>query len=338
MKLRRRMPALSAIASRLSFATKSSKSTSIDCQNSAKAHSPLNESSPPIHRNSVATVSLQGHLSLNPSSSSIGNNNSPASLKLTNISSPPVPNGKIIELINEVKDLTKSILIEKIGDQVPDHPDSLLSCESRGTKFGGNSPLIGSLCDLIERVWAHGAFTLHQDNSSCCPLWRHLLACTRLKYLDSRTTRQEFTDGSHLNVLSTKPGETTELDMMFVDDHHQAQQTNLFSSKFNNWFRTNVFKTILVLKDVKTDVGKARAFIKLSLERKKLSKHLKTLIGDQGLLNSLYKPYAFLRCEDEREQFLMYLLTLNAVDLPCFTSTFVSVINTRRMNMNKATI
>jgi hypothetical protein len=170
-----------------------------------------------------------------------------------------------------------------------------------------------------------------------------------LKYLDSRTARQEFTDGSHLNVLSTKAGETTELDLMFVANH-QNQQTNLFSSKFNNWFRTNIkfdsltrdliddFKTILVLKDVKTDVGKARAFIKLSLERKKLSKHLKTLIGDQELLNSLYKPYAFLRCEDEREQFLMYLLTLNAVDLSCFTSTFVSVINTRRLNTNKATI
>uniref|UniRef100_A0A6G1S6Q4 DENN domain-containing protein 5A n=1 Tax=Aceria tosichella TaxID=561515 RepID=A0A6G1S6Q4_9ACAR len=353
MKLRRRMPALSAISNRLSFATKSSKSKSIDYQNSiVNSIPPLNDTSPPLHRNSVATVSLQGNLSLNPSSPSISSinrpnfsGNSPSSLKTNAISSPPVPNGRIIELIEQVKNLTKRILIEKIGDQVPDNPDSL---RKRG-KFGCNSPLIGALCDIIERVWAHGAFTSHQDSSSCCPLWRHLLAFTRLKYLDSRTTKHEFTDGSHLDVLSTRPGETTELDMMFVGDQ-QTQQTSRFSSKFNNWFKTNIkfdsltrdliddFKTILMLKDVKTDVGKARAFIKLSLEGKKLSKHLKTLIGDQELLNSLYKPYAFLRCEDEREQFLMYLLTLNAVDLPCFTSTFVNVINTRRMNTNKGTV
>ena len=39
---------------------------------------------------------------------------------------------------------------------------------------------------------------------------------------------------------------------------------------------------------------------------------------------SLYKRYAFLRCEEEREQFLTHLLTLNAVDLCCFTNTFTT--------------
>jgi len=38
----------------------------------------------------------------------------------------------------------------------------------------------------------------------------------------------------------------------------------------------------------------------------------------------VYKPYAFLRCEEEREQFLYHLLSLNAVDYFCFTNSFTT--------------
>lgn len=371
MKLRRRVPGLASIASHLSSRAKkwsSNSSTSVDVHDSNSGNNarinPLQlTSSPPIHRNSVATISLQGHRSLNPNlhpspiisanCNSINNGilspNSHSSLKPT--ASPmtqPTPNGKITELINEVKDLTKGILVENMGsnDLYQHQTSSIVKSKKlqgfyNGGGSGANNTLIGSLCDLIERVWAHGAFVSHQDNIACCPLWNHLIAFTRLKYLDSKPSKHEFADGSHLNVLSPAPkSETNELDRMIV---HQ-NQSNLFGHTFN-WFKSNRFeqigplardlindlKTIHTLKDVKTDVGKARAFIRLSLELKKLSKHLKTLLGDQTLLNSLYKPYAFLRCEEEREQFLMYLLTLNAVDLPCFTTTFVNVINTRKM-------
>lgn len=367
MKLRRKIPGLASIASRLSFANKSSHMSaiaSVDHGTDVGVNQTPITSSPPIHRNSVATVSLQGHLSLNPTIvqahklSPIASNNhtnsgschhpagpmqdsnSPMSLRTTIPVSQPVPNGKIVELINEVKDLTKRILIDKM-DTPSDQLAAMHSMKSHSRDFGslkgGNNTLIGALCDLIERVWSHGAFVAHHDNTACCPLWNHLIAFTRLKYLDSKPSGKfEFPDGSHLNVLSSK-GETTDLDLMVV------QNTNIFSQSIN-WFKSKRFQQIgpmardlindlsqiHTLNDVKTDVGKARAFIRLSLEKKKLSKHLKTLLGDQTLLNTLYKPYAFLRCEEEREQFLMYLLTLNAVDLPCFTTTFVSVINTRR--------
>lgn len=36
----------------------------------------------------------------------------------------------------------------------------------------------------------------------------------------------------------------------------------------------------------------------------------------------MYKRYAFLRCEEEREQFLYHILSLNAADYRCFTNTF----------------
>ena len=367
MKLRRRMPALSALANRLAFSKSSSKSIAFDnfdgpTDESRKQQVP-SPSPPPkgVHRNSVATISLKNPISLNPDLNSLGRfpnsiHQAPTSLRPSaalshgnNSQQQPVPNGKIVELINQVKDLTKRILIDKMDDSA-----GLLTEDTTVAKAKlfndsncANNLLIGELCDLIERVWSHGAFTDHQGNSACCPLWNHLVAFARLKQLDSRRSirHNEFADGSHLNVLSPK-SESTELDFL--------QTSNSPKNKFGNfnWFKSYNSKykqielaarelmedvrKIITFRDVKTDVGKARAFIRLSLERKKLSKNLKTLIGDQTLLNSLYKPYAFLRCEDEREQFLMYLLTLNAVDLPCFTTTFVSVMNTRRTLSNKS--
>ena len=38
------------------------------------------------------------------------------------------------------------------------------------------------------------------------------------------------------------------------------------------------------MKDIKTDIGKSRAFIRLALERKLLSKHLRTLLSNQELM------------------------------------------------------
>ena len=39
----------------------------------------------------------------------------------------------------------------------------------------------------------------------------------------------------------------------------------------------------------------------------------------------LYKRYAFLRCDDEKEQFLYHLLSFNAVDYFCFTNVFTTI-------------
>lgn len=80
------------------------------------------------------------------------------------------------------------------------------------------------------------------------------------------------------------------------------------------------------MNEIKTDVGYARAWVRLSLEKKMLSTHLKELLSDSYLLRSLYKRYAFLRCEDEREQFLYHLLSLNAMDYFCFTNSFVNTV------------
>ncbi|XP_070503270.1 DENN domain-containing protein 5B isoform X3 [Chironomus tepperi] len=81
-------------------------------------------------------------------------------------------------------------------------------------------------------------------------------------------------------------------------------------------------RNILSMHEIKTDIGYARAFVRLTLEKKVLSRHLKTLLSDVSILRSMYKRTAFLTYEEEKEQFLYHLLTLNAVDYFCFTSVY----------------
>lgn len=89
-----------------------------------------------------------------------------------------------------------------------------------------------------------------------------------------------------------------------------------------NLFYFYFLRNILALTDIKTHIGYARAWIRLALEKKLLSKHFRTLLSDTVLLRSLYRRSAFVRCEEEKEQFLYHLLTLNAVDYFCFTNTY----------------
>ena len=45
-----------------------------------------------------------------------------------------------------------------------------------------------------------------------------------------------------------------------------------------------------------------------------------------------YREYAFLRTEEEREQFLCHLLTLTARDFTCFTTGFSNASKEREQN------
>lgn len=85
-------------------------------------------------------------------------------------------------------------------------------------------------------------------------------------------------------------------------------------------------RNIQSMSDFKTELGMARAWVRLALEKKQLSKHLRVLLSDQSILRIQYKRAAFLRSEEEREQFLYHLLSLNAVDYFCFTSTYPTTV------------
>ena len=69
----------------------------------------------------------------------------------------------------------------------------------------------------------------------------------------------------------------------------------------------------------------ARAFVRLSLEKKLLADHLRQLLKEGELLRALYKKHAFLRQEEEREQFIYQLQSLIVVDYFSFSNYFRSI-------------
>ncbi len=100
-----------------------------------------------------------------------------------------------------------------------------------------------------------------------------------------------------------------------------------FTQKFNVFYQKLIIfsRNVQGISEIKTEIGYARAWVRLSLEKKVLSKHLGGLLSDTELLRGFYKRTAFLRSEDEREQFLYHLLTLNAADYYCFTNTYLNI-------------
>uniref|UniRef100_A0A8C2AKE5 DENN/MADD domain containing 5B n=1 Tax=Cyprinus carpio TaxID=7962 RepID=A0A8C2AKE5_CYPCA len=197
-------------------------------------------------------------------------------------------NWKFVEgLLKECKMKTKRMLVEKMGREAVE----LGHGEVNITGLEENT-LIASLCDLLERIWSHG-LQVKQGKSA---LWSHLL---------HYQTREEKNE--QLGQEKRKPESSVGLPALHVSVIQDMRH-------------------IQNMGEIKTDVGRARALIRLSLEKKLLSQHLKQLLSNQALTKKLYKRYAFLRCEEEKEQFLFHLLSLNTVDYFCFTSVFTTIM------------
>nr|BAC34394.1 unnamed protein product [Mus musculus] len=203
-------------------------------------------------------------------------------------------NWKFVEgLLKECRMKTKRMLVEKMGHEAVE----LGHGEANITGLEENT-LIASLCDLLERIWSHGLL-VKQGKSA---LWSHLL-----QFQDREEKQEHLTDSPVALGPERRKSDSgvmlPTLRVSLIQDMRHIQN----------------------MTEIKTDVGRARAWIRLSLEKKLLSQHLKQLLSNQPLTKKLYKRYAFLRCEEEREQFLYHLLSLNAVDYFCFTSVFTTI-------------
>uniref|UniRef100_A0A673WQ34 DENN/MADD domain containing 5B n=1 Tax=Salmo trutta TaxID=8032 RepID=A0A673WQ34_SALTR len=205
-------------------------------------------------------------------------------------------NWKFVEgLLKECRMKTKRMLVEKMGREAVE----LGHGEANITGLEENT-LIASLCDLLERIWSHG-LQVKQGKSA---LWSHLL------HYQAREEKLEQQQAeSPVNNLFCY------LLLFFLSPHLLS---HISTPPF--------LRHIQSMGEIKTDVGRARAWIRLSLEKKLLSQHLKQLLSRQALTKKLYKRYAFLRCEEEKEQFLFHLLSLNTVDYFCFTSVFTTIM------------
>ncbi|XP_033629874.1 DENN domain-containing protein 5B-like [Asterias rubens] len=210
-------------------------------------------------------------------------------------------NWKFVEgLLKECKVKTKKMLVSKMGQEAVElgHGDVNRSGVEENT-------LIASLCDLLERIFSHGI----QKKQGKSALWSHITGYRKMK-----EKRETFPEHS----LSVVPhgSEARRRSSSAVEPVLVPIPTEL---PFD-------IRNVENMTQIKTDVGYARAFVRLALERKLLHKHLKLLLNDYELCKKRYKRYAFLRTEEEKEQFLYHLLSLNAVDYFCFTNSFISTV------------
>ena len=243
-------------------------------------------------------------------------NPSPASIAETN--------WKFVnQLLSECKQKTKRILLEKLGQEVAVQWGHL---NTTGTSGGGSAEenmLVASVCDLIERVWSHGLRSRQRKSA----FWHYLF-----KYGSANEHRSRFkgTLGTQAYCLPLLPEGRRPY---ILPDHSRPIQVVVdpaitdpgcpggMSPPFDSEIMASMHN-VSTIHEIKTEIGYARAWIRLALERKRLSHYLQILLGDETLLKTLYKRYAFLRCEDEREQSLFHLQTLNTVDFSCFTNAY----------------
>lgn len=76
-----------------------------------------------------------------------------------------------------------------------------------------------------------------------------------------------------------------------------------------------------------SEIGFARAFVRLALERRLLSRHLSELFSQTDLLQALYKRDSFLRADDGdlRKQFLAHVESLQLLDYHCFSNSYADI-------------
>uniref|UniRef100_A0A8C6VB39 DENN domain containing 5A n=1 Tax=Naja naja TaxID=35670 RepID=A0A8C6VB39_NAJNA len=79
---------------------------------------------------------------------------------------------------------------------------------------------------------------------------------------------------------------------------------------------------VSLIQDMRLDFFNPKNLIKFLSERNSYFNY-KVFIF---FVRKLYKRYAFLRCDDEKEQFLYHLLSFNAVDYFCFTNVFTTIL------------
>nr|XP_057932088.1 DENN domain-containing protein 5B-like [Doryrhamphus excisus] len=189
-------------------------------------------------------------------------------------------------LLGECRLKTKRMLMERMGKETIEVGEASITGLQENT-------LIHGLCDLLERTWGHG-LQMKQGKSA---LWSHLL------HYQAALQKAE--------VPSESPG--------------PEQRGFDVSTLLLRGSLVQDMRFIQTMSEGLSEVGQARAWLSLALEKKMLSQHLKELLTNQELLRQLYKPHAFLLCEEEREQFLFHLLSLNTVDYLCFTRAFSSI-------------
>ena len=237
------------------------------------------------------------------------------------------------QLLKETKQKTKRILLEKLGMEAVEWGEyriALIKMLERlifllsghgdiGFSGSEENMLVGSLCDLIERIWSHGLQARQRKSSFWSFLYKYIKHNEKNLKIKGNLGNFAFC----VPLIASKP--------FLLPDHARPVQVAMLPLKKESRAASDIWDSNVVaimhnvttIHEIKTEIGYSRAWIRLALEQKVLSGHLATMLKDLPLLRSLYKRYAFLRCEDEKEQTLYYLETLNTVEFSCFTNAYI---------------
>jgi RUN domain len=101
-------------------------------------------------------------------------------------------------------------------------------------------------------------------------------------------------------------------------DMRLAFLSDIFTFHINDIF---VSRNVLAMTDIKTHIGYARAWVRLALEKKLLSKHLRTLLMDTSLLK-------YRICLNASVKLLIFIVCSGL----CTNDTHSCVVMTRRSN------
>ncbi|CAF0799820.1 unnamed protein product, partial [Didymodactylos carnosus] len=138
-----------------------------------------------------------------------------------------------------------------------------------------------------------------------------------------------FTISTHSpsNNLRKRSPLTTSTSNLSPQISSQQQQQDDFLNPLSSDIMHDVNQIVEMLSTISSEVGCARAFIRLSLERKLLSEHLTELFEHTDLLKSLYKRDSFLRADDgeARQQFLAHIESLKLIDYFSFTNSYSDI-------------
>ena len=215
------------------------------------------------------------------------------------------------QLLMECKHKTKRILLDKLGQEAVEWGHTGSTINVTGSE---ENMLVASICDLIERIWSHGLRSRHRKSA----FWHYLF-----KYGGRNDERMRF-KGKLGNQAFCMPL-VTRSKPYILPDHSRPIQVVADPCITDIDFDSTVMAimhNVSTVHEIKTEIGYARAWIRLALERKVLSQYLHVMLSDESFLKTLYRRYAFVRCEDEREQSLFHLQTLNTVEFSCFTNAY----------------
>eukprot|EP00118_Oscarella_pearsei_P007105 m.33655 g.33655 ORF g.33655 m.33655 type:complete len:1260 (+) comp31862_c0_seq1:95-3874(+) len=247
----------------------------------------------------------------------------------------------VLRLLKECRMKVKRLLVQKMGREaiILGHGD----LRTKSVTGVEENTLIGSLCDLLERIWTHGLKVERDGRSS---LWSHVMAYKKSHAGDrdvGSPRRHSVPLFGYKAVMPAAVPATQESfdaawkklsirSWSFSSSPEMKRKVDVLVCPRRSSFLGDV-EAVQAMPVVKTEVGLARAWIRLCLEKKLLSDHLKELLSDGELLRERYKDYSFLQSEDEREQFLYHLLSLTTVNFHCFTQCFANTPITYRVSL-----